>query len=65
MVAVQLYVFTLGDPTLQEDSLPTRGFTLCGLLNLHLGNRGGPRLPRGGGGIWKPSFLSLSSRLLC
>ena len=39
MVAVQLYVFTLGDPTLQEDSLPTRGFTLCGLLNLHLGNR--------------------------
>lgn len=49
MVAVQLYVFTLGDPTLQEDSLPTRGFTLCGLLNLHLGNRGGPRLPRGRG----------------
>lgn len=49
VVAVQLYVFTLGDPTLQEDSLPTRGFTLCGLLNLHLGNRGGPRLPRGGG----------------
>ena len=51
MVAVQLYVFTLCDPTLQEDSLPTRGFTLCGLLNLHLGNRGGPRLPWGGGNL--------------
>lgn len=61
MVAVQLYVFTLGDPTLQEDSLPARGFMLCGLLALHLGNCGGPRLPRGD---WKPSFLSLSSRFL-
>lgn len=55
MVAVQL---PMSSPSvtlpLQEDSLPTRGFTLCGLLNLHLGNRGGPRLPRGRGESGNP-----------
>ena len=30
-MAAQLYLFTLGDPTLQEDPLPARGFMRCGL----------------------------------
>lgn len=40
---MQLYVFTLGDPTQQKDSLPAHSFMLGGLLGLHLGNRGGPQ----------------------
>lgn len=47
--AVQLYLLTLGDPSLQEDSLPARGSMLRGLPGLHLGSRGGPQpahLPR-------------------
>lgn len=42
-MTAQLYLFTLGDPALQEESLPARGFMLFELLGLHLGNRGGPR----------------------
>lgn len=42
-MAVQLYLFTLGDPTLQEGSLPACGFMLFGLPGLHLGSCGGPR----------------------
>lgn len=41
--AVQLRLLTLGDPILQTDPLPARGFMLCGPLGLHLGNRGGPQ----------------------
>lgn len=36
-VAEQLYLVTLGDPTLQEDSLSVGGFVLPGLPCLQLG----------------------------
>lgn len=47
--AEQLRLLTLGDPILQTDPFPARGFMLCGPLGLHLGNLGGPqpaRFPR-------------------